>query len=157
MTAHSSILAWEIPWTEEPGVLQSTGSQAVGHDWASETNLLTYKARLNSAVTSVGWYMAHPTDIFEWVLFERLFYVEHLLGALNSKWQERSWIITRSPAVLASLFQWWFKNYSQDPGIFLSSLSFHKYVQWIIKSFQWDLMKRLSCKTLSFLFASSPT
>ena len=32
MAAHSSILAWEIPWTEEPGGLQSTGSQRVGHD-----------------------------------------------------------------------------------------------------------------------------
>ena len=29
---HSSILAWEIPWTEEPGGLQSMGSQRVGHD-----------------------------------------------------------------------------------------------------------------------------
>ena len=29
---HSSILAWSIPWTEEPGGLQSTGSQRVGHD-----------------------------------------------------------------------------------------------------------------------------
>ena len=33
---HSSILAWKIPWTEEPGGLQSTGSQRVGHDWATE-------------------------------------------------------------------------------------------------------------------------
>ena len=32
---HSSILAWWIPWTEEPGGLQSTGSQRVGHDWAT--------------------------------------------------------------------------------------------------------------------------
>ena len=32
MATHSSILAWEIPWTEEPGGLQSTGSQRVGHD-----------------------------------------------------------------------------------------------------------------------------
>ena len=32
MAAHSSILAWEIPWTEEPGRLQSMGSQRVGHD-----------------------------------------------------------------------------------------------------------------------------
>ena len=29
---HSSILAWRIPWTEEPGGLQSTGSHRVGHD-----------------------------------------------------------------------------------------------------------------------------
>ena len=32
MASHSSILAWEIPWTEEPGGLQSTGSQRVGQD-----------------------------------------------------------------------------------------------------------------------------
>ena len=32
MATHSSILAWRIPWTEEPGGLQSTGSQRVRHD-----------------------------------------------------------------------------------------------------------------------------
>ena len=32
MATHSSTLAWEIPWTEEPGSLQSMGSQRVGHD-----------------------------------------------------------------------------------------------------------------------------
>ena len=33
MATHSSILAWEIPWTEEPGGLQSIASHRVGHDW----------------------------------------------------------------------------------------------------------------------------
>ena len=32
MATHSSILAWKIPWTEEPGWLQSMGSQRVGHN-----------------------------------------------------------------------------------------------------------------------------
>ena len=32
MAPHSSILAWKIPWSEEPGRLQSMGSQRVGHD-----------------------------------------------------------------------------------------------------------------------------
>ena len=32
MASHSCILAWKIPWTEEPGGLQSTGSQRVGQD-----------------------------------------------------------------------------------------------------------------------------
>ena len=32
MTTHSSTLAWKIPWTEEPGRLQSMGSQRIGHD-----------------------------------------------------------------------------------------------------------------------------
>ena len=32
MATHPSVLAWEIPWTEEPGGLQSMGSQRAGHD-----------------------------------------------------------------------------------------------------------------------------
>ena len=32
MAIHSSTIAWKIPWTEEPGRLQSMGSQRVGHD-----------------------------------------------------------------------------------------------------------------------------
>ena len=35
MATHSSILTWKIPWTEEPGRLQSMGSKRVGHDWAT--------------------------------------------------------------------------------------------------------------------------
>ena len=35
MATHSNILAWRIPWMEEPGGLQSTGLQRVGHDWAT--------------------------------------------------------------------------------------------------------------------------
>ena len=37
MATHFSILAWEIPWTEEAGGLQSTGSQRLGHDWVTNT------------------------------------------------------------------------------------------------------------------------
>ena len=37
MATHSSILAWKISWTEEPGGLQSMGSQKVEHDWATNT------------------------------------------------------------------------------------------------------------------------
>ena len=36
LATHSSILAWRIPWTEEPGGLQSTGLQRVGHNWATD-------------------------------------------------------------------------------------------------------------------------
>ena len=35
MATHSSILAWKIPWIEDPGRIQSMGSQRVGHDWAT--------------------------------------------------------------------------------------------------------------------------
>ena len=42
MATHSSILAWRIPWMEEPGGLQSTGLQRVGHDWATSLSLFHF-------------------------------------------------------------------------------------------------------------------
>ena len=42
MATHSSTLAWKIPWTEEPGRLQSMGSLRVRHDWATWLSLSTF-------------------------------------------------------------------------------------------------------------------
>ena len=42
MAPHSSTLAWKIPWTEEPGGLQSMGSLRVGHDWATSLSFFTF-------------------------------------------------------------------------------------------------------------------
>ena len=42
MATHSGTLAWKIPWTEEPGRLQSMGSLRVGHDWATSLSLFTF-------------------------------------------------------------------------------------------------------------------
>ena len=42
MAPHSSTLAWKIPWTEEPGRLQSMGSLRVGHDWAASLSFFTF-------------------------------------------------------------------------------------------------------------------
>ena len=42
MAPHASTLAWRIPWTEEPGGLQSMGSLRVGHDWATSLSLFTF-------------------------------------------------------------------------------------------------------------------
>ena len=41
MAPHSSTLAWKLPWTEEPGGLQSMGSLRVGHNWATSRSLFT--------------------------------------------------------------------------------------------------------------------
>ena len=45
MAIHSSILAWEIPWTKEPGGLQSMGLQRVEHDWAHRETRGTSSSR----------------------------------------------------------------------------------------------------------------
>ena len=42
MAPHSSTPAWKIPWMEEPGRLQSMGSQRVGHNWATSLSLFTF-------------------------------------------------------------------------------------------------------------------
>ena len=42
MATHSSILDWRIPWTVEPGGLQSMGPQSVGHDWATSLSLFNH-------------------------------------------------------------------------------------------------------------------
>ena len=75
---HSTILAWKIPWTEDPGRLQSMGSQRVGHDWATSLslslwwlvwcceaiNLLPpfFRFHLGGDKGNVGWwiYWIHP-------------------------------------------------------------------------------------------------
>ena len=46
MATHSSSLAWKIPWTEEPGRLQSMGSQRVRHDLTTSSKLLLKKGRV---------------------------------------------------------------------------------------------------------------
>ena len=56
MSTHSSILAWEIPWTEEPGGLQSTGSQRVRHDWVTEQQPEKGSGQRNVLLASIlGW------------------------------------------------------------------------------------------------------
>ena len=42
MAPHSSTLAWKIPWTEEPGGLQSMGLRRVGHNWVTSLSLFTF-------------------------------------------------------------------------------------------------------------------
>ena len=48
MATHSNILAWKIPWIEEPGRLQPMGSQRVGHNWAADLSYLIWNLE--------GWY-----------------------------------------------------------------------------------------------------
>ena len=52
MGAHSSVLARRIPWTKEPGKLQSIESQRVGHDWVTKC-VYTYNIKSISIILSV--------------------------------------------------------------------------------------------------------
>ena len=46
MATHSRILAWKMPWTEEPGGIQSMGLKRIGHDWATKLARLWYSGYL---------------------------------------------------------------------------------------------------------------
>ena len=64
MATHSSILAWRIPWTEEPGGLQSMGSQRVRHDRvAKHSNDLRNKVIKHRSA-------AHNEDLFSFFSFQ---------------------------------------------------------------------------------------
>ena len=72
MAAHSSILAWKIAWTEDPGRLQYTGSQSVGDDSVTERTHSRVLGRSSSAVRGpwsrfcrepAGWLWEHALPI----------------------------------------------------------------------------------------------
>ena len=66
MATHSSILAWRIPWTEEPGRLQSIGSQRVRHNWSdlakNGSYILGWPKSLGFSITS--YFMVNPMSCF---------------------------------------------------------------------------------------------
>ena len=57
MAVHSSIFAWEIPWTEEPGGQQCTGSQRVRHDLTTKQQQQNRKKDLSHLTTLI---LIHP-------------------------------------------------------------------------------------------------
>ena len=66
MAPHSSILAWKIPWTEEPGRLESMGSQRVGHDWATSLSLFHFHALEKEMATHSCSCLENPRDGGAW-------------------------------------------------------------------------------------------
>ena len=66
MATHSSILARRIPWTEEPGGLQSMGSQRVGHKWTWLTHTNTLKEWYS--IVFVLFKIKHDDTVHDWNL-----------------------------------------------------------------------------------------
>ena len=52
-SGEGNILAWRIPWTGEPGGLQSIGSQRVRHDWATNTSIFTFHTYITKAFPNI--------------------------------------------------------------------------------------------------------
>ena len=66
MATHSSILAWRIPWTEEPGRLQSKGSKRAGQEWVTNTTV-SYTESFNVAtVKLVNLFLFVTSGFYDW-------------------------------------------------------------------------------------------
>ena len=64
MATHFSTLAWKIPWTEEPGGLQSMGSLRVRHDWATSLSLFTFTFHFHALEKE----MATHSSVLAWTI-----------------------------------------------------------------------------------------
>ena len=95
MAPHSSTLAWKIPWTEEPGRLQSTGSLRVGHDWATSLSLFTSCSAegngsplqcscLENPRDGGAWWAAIYGVAQSWARLKRLSSSSSSIGLINS-------------------------------------------------------------------------
>ena len=119
MATHASILAWRIPWTEEPGGLLSTEVTRVRHDWATNTSIFILSSlRFPANLCYWNFHWSHPMlSILLWVVFcccssNRIFLYIHLFG---HKAQGKEYLDT---ALLFS--QWYLSFLGPDFSYFLA-------------------------------------
>ena len=90
MATHSSSLAWRIPWTEEPGGLQSMGSQSIEYNRGTFTHILISSPWWNLLLSDVVLFIyvlmcSHPPPVLEWKLHrERLLLIPECLRASST-------------------------------------------------------------------------
>ena len=121
MATHSSILAWGIPWTEEPGRLQSMGSQRVGHNWATNTqrpHTLNYMWSLSSL-------KATSENLFhvDFLLHFRSFWLLFLCLTSEVTFKE---LMRLDQAHLNDIFIWWSTDFGtnlENPFLSITSVS----------------------------------
>ena len=98
MANHSSILAWRIPWTGEPGGLQSMGSQGVRHDWATNTTTKVIQCFSNESTESHQLWEDHIFQAPDWNKSATGGQKKHnkQIKYLNSRWSRKIWDVTKS-------------------------------------------------------------
>ena len=80
MATHSSILAWKIPWAEEPGSLQPVGPQGVGHNWVTEH---TYNMELKqSGIHNLNKNMLRKIEELN----------HSNVGCICARWEKNIWV-----------------------------------------------------------------
>ena len=68
MAPHSSMLAWQIPWTEKPGRLQSMGSLRVGHDFTFTFHFHALEKEMATHSSVLAWRIKNLLPGIDWLL-----------------------------------------------------------------------------------------
>ena len=102
MATHSSILAWKIPWTEEPGRLQSMGSQRVRHDWVTEQVHMHLKQGFPDSTLGklLLCFLGYPMHISH--IYMHICYIYTLFQWLCYRYSGEYWLPLRR-----TQFLWW--------------------------------------------------
>ena len=121
MAPHSSILAWKIPWTEEPGRLQSLGSWRVGHVWVTSLSFFTYMHWRRKGNPLQCSCLENPRDSGAW--WAAIYGVEQSWTRLKRLSSSSSSSSSRRLPRSAGEVEWW-----DNPGEEISLLFSHSVV-----------------------------
>ena len=124
MAPHSSTLDWKIPWTEEPGRLQSMGSLGVRHDWVTSLSLFTFMHWRRKWQPTPLSCLENPRDRGAWWA--------GIYGVAQS-WTRLKWLSSSSMTKL----EWsrsWFLWMSKESGFLRCKL--------LLVKMQWRLLKQ---------------
>ena len=171
MATHPSILAWRIPWTEEPGGLQSVGVQRVRHNWATNTfifhwytsslvqyNLTDCVSRIpRLTVLDLQTHSANRTRLYVGDLY-RASLAAQTMKNLSAMWETRLWSLgwedhlENRMATYSSILAWRISR-TEEPG---GSTGLQRVGHnWVTNTFTFTLLYR----TLTFaclFFVSFP-
>ena len=101
MAPHSSTLAWRIPWTEEPGGLQSMGSLRVGHNWATSVSFFTFMHWRGKWQPTQPSCLENPRDGGAWWaavygVAQSRTWLKWLSSSSSRTWDSNTWILRHS-------------------------------------------------------------
>ena len=100
MATYSSTLAWKLPWTEEPGRLQSMGSLRVRHDWSTSLSFSLSRIGEGNGNPLQCSCLENPRDSGTW------------LAAVCGVTQRRTWLKRHSSSIFAKYLNEWFSDFS---------------------------------------------
>ena len=120
MATHSSIFAWRIPWTEEPGGLQSKGSQRVRHDQVTNTFTFWSLSSPKLARKHLGWSGPHlegclPRRSLSPLVISLVSILKFEVRFANccAPWKFVSWRCSAAYSVSPLVLQWFYQRFGE--------------------------------------------